>query len=116
MHFQDVMNLLNNGNSVIVIGAQTFSGLKLISINVDINNEIYESIDGVLYNKKENKLVKNTNAKNDNDGYYDIPNGKWNNVTDIETGILKCFASRKCVNLLRQYSSISVTVFFFFLT
>ena len=50
-----------------------FSGLSnLISINVHPDNEIYRSVDGVLFNKSQNTLIQYPTGRN---GAYTIPDG-----------------------------------------
>jgi len=59
-------------NSVTIIYNWTFSGCDMLSeINVDANNTVYSSIDGVLFSKDEKTLIMYPRAKT---GHYDIPN------------------------------------------
>ncbi len=46
---------------------------SLTAINVDKNNAVYSSVDGVLFNKKKTELIAYPNAKKDAD--YTIPDG-----------------------------------------
>ena len=58
--------------SVTSIGTQAFLGcVKLLAINVADDNQIYTSIDGVLFNKDKTKLICFSYGKT---GSYTIPN------------------------------------------
>ena len=60
------------GNRVTSIGYDAFSGCTgLKSVNVDANNPVYASVDGVLFNKKGSVLVVYPARKT---GFYTIPN------------------------------------------
>ena len=77
-------------NSIIRIGwrAVFFSCTELISINVDEDNGYYSSIDGVLFDKKQDYLIHYPAGKKD--VIYKIPNG----VTKIGA-----YSFMKCTNL-----------------
>jgi hypothetical protein len=64
-------------NSVTSIGNRLFSGCtNLVAINVDVENEIFSSEDGVLFNKSKTELIIYPEGKT---GVYTIPNS----VTDV---------------------------------
>jgi len=50
-------------SSVTYIGFQAFNGESLININVDSNNAVYASIDGVLFDKNIQTLIKYPGGK-----------------------------------------------------
>jgi hypothetical protein len=59
-------------NSVMAIGERAFYGCSnLTGINVDANNTNYSSMDGVLFNKLQDKLIQCPAGKT---GNYTIPN------------------------------------------
>ena len=59
------------GNSVNNINATAFSNDKFTSINVATGNQTYSSIDGVLYDKNNSKLIIYPDGKT---GIFSIPN------------------------------------------
>jgi len=73
------------GNSVTYIGGGAFYNCTgLTNINVDENNPVYSSIDGVLYNKNQTELVICPEGKG---GEYIVPNS----VTGIsDNAFLNC--------------------------
>ena len=84
-------NSLNYSNNVTYIG-QYRNCTSLESINVDINNGYYISIDGVLFNKDKTKLIRYPASKIDTT--YSIPNS----VTSIENeAFLNCYYLEKIV-------------------
>ena len=76
------------GNSVTSIGIHVFYNChSLTDISVDENNTTYSSLDGVLFNKSQTKLIKYPIGKQ---GEYTIPNS----VTTIDSS-----AFANCSNL-----------------
>ena len=89
---------LTIGNSVTEIGYSAFAGcVGLKEIIVDVNNENYTSIDGVLFNKYLTKLIKFTCGK---EGEYVIPDG----VNEIDS-----YAFEGCAGLANITIPDSVT-------
>lgn len=83
------LTLITLGNSVTSIGYFAFlSCPKLTSIDVDINNDIYSSINGVLFNNERTAIMKYPEGRAEQE--YQIPNS----VTSIERQ-----AFHKCNNL-----------------
>jgi len=67
-------------NNVTSIGENAFDGCKsLTNINVDINNNNYSSLDGILYNKDKTQLIRVPEAFN---GSYSMPGS----VTSMSQG------------------------------
>ncbi|HOD42765.1 MAG TPA: leucine-rich repeat domain-containing protein, partial [Candidatus Wallbacteria bacterium] len=72
------INEINIPASVNSIGGRVFAGGSLLqNINVDTNNTTYSSINGVLFNKNQTKII---NYPVDKSGSYVIPSS----VTNIE--------------------------------
>ena len=72
-----VLTSINIPDSVMKIGDNAFSRCTYLrDINVGINNTVYSSIDGVLFNKDRTVLIKCPNSKA---GVYSIPES----VTEI---------------------------------
>ena len=74
-------------SSVINLGNLVFVGNYLSSINVAAGNNIYSSVDGILFNKAKTNLLVFPQARN---GSYTIPSG----VETISTGAFSyCFVT-----------------------
>ncbi len=67
----DKLESVTIGNSVTSIGNRAFAGDNLIEINVDENNNVYSSEDGVLFSKDKKKLIMFPMGVK---GEYSIPN------------------------------------------
>lgn len=89
--FWDCTSLVNVNipESVTRMDDQVFwNCTSLVNINVDLNNKVYSSLDGVLFNKDFSQLIAYPSGKN---GVYTIPN----NVTSIGN-----YAFSNCANLI----------------
>jgi hypothetical protein len=94
------------GNSVKSIGYDAFSGCTgLKSVNVDANNPVYASVDGVLFNKKGSVLVVYPSGKT---GFYTIPNS----VTSIGDGAFYGCTSLTSVTIPNSVTSIGGYTFY----
>ncbi len=67
----DFIKTINIPASVKIIGAGAFAGTRIIC-NVDAQNDMFATIDGVLYNKKDKELIF---APVPSYGKLEIPNG-----------------------------------------
>jgi hypothetical protein len=93
-------------DSVTSIEAGALSDCQsLTSINVDTNNPIYSSIDGVLFNKEQTTLIAYPSKKSDT---YAIPNG----VTSIENKAFSDCASLISVTIPNSVTSIGEEAFY----
>jgi len=71
------------GKSVKRIGERAFGGINLTSIEVESNNDHFSSLEGVLFNKDQTKIITCPGGKQ---GEYEIPNG----VTSIDWAFEDC--------------------------
>lgn len=64
------IEIINIPASVIAIGTKAFASKNITAINVDKNNEVFSSIDGVVFNKDKNTLLLCPIGKTS----YNVPN------------------------------------------
>ena len=82
------LEVISISNTVTEIREQAFHRCQNLSnIHVDLDNLNYSSVDGILFNKNQTKLIKYPDAKQ---GEYTIPNS----VTEIDI-----FAFAMCIDL-----------------
>ncbi|WP_018592463.1 leucine-rich repeat protein [Terrisporobacter glycolicus] len=90
--------------SVISIGNEIFSECNnLLSINVDENNQVYKSIDGILYSKSGKKLLLVPKGKTS----VEIPKG----VTNIEDDAFSYCSRLTSIEIPEGVESIGVNAF-----
>jgi hypothetical protein len=93
-------------NSVTSIGSSAFSGCSnLTSIEVGSGNTQYISVDGVLFNKAQDTLLRYPRAKQ---GAYSIPNG----VTSIESSAFDYCTGLTSVTIPNSVTSIGSNAFY----
>jgi len=116
-------------NSVTFIICQAFNHCcSLTNIDVESSNKVYSSIDGVLFSKGKDTLVRYPEGKQD--AHYAIPNsvksiGKWaffncsylssisipDSVTSIERGAFDCCSDLTSITIPNRVTSIGVNAF-----
>ncbi|WP_459478829.1 leucine-rich repeat protein [Clostridium saccharoperbutylacetonicum] len=93
-------------SSVEIIGDNAFDGCsQLQTINVAADNENYESINGVLFNKGATKLIKYPGAKADSN--YTVPNS----VKTIDQNSFTSAANLQSIGLVNGITSIGYGAF-----
>ena len=98
---------INIPDSVEAIGSWVFTNCtSLKSINVSSNNQQYSSVDGVLFDKNQTKLVKYPADKTDEN--YEVPDS----VTFIEWDTFTNSKNLKTVSIGKAYAPTDSTIMF----
>ncbi len=102
----DFTGSLNIPSSVSYIGVKAFTNTPIASINADTANQVYSSIDGILYNKKATLLVQCPGQKS---GTLNIPSS----VTTIGYGAFQnCYLISGILNIPSSVDSILNEAFY----
>ena len=97
---------INIPSSVTNIGSSAFNGCtRLASINVDENNNRYADIDGILFNKEKNRIIRYPESKKEQ--LYNIPNS----VTSIGDYAFYYCSNLTSINIPSSVTNIGSSAF-----